>query len=234
MTTLTSTDHALPLVLQRDGACLREGVARSHGRERNWARTKPRTTTTNTAHHQPHRWVEKVGRSIKGSEAPAPTREPRSRRASPRPGTRTRRSAFNVAGLLLLKETAARLIDPGHRDTQRELLHAAGTRNTSPDAASSRDTRPASTACSPGAPTRHPTRTPAQKQQPSRSPPITNDRAPCPSRVTRASPALCAALDRQPRSLRELQASAAHNPALLIWRRYAQLRIKPPCGVPAT
>ena len=70
MTTLTSTDHALPLVLQRDGACLREGVARSHGRERNWARTKPRTTTTNTAHHQPHRWVEKVGRSIKGSEAP--------------------------------------------------------------------------------------------------------------------------------------------------------------------
>ena len=28
---------------------------------------------------------------------------------------------------------------------------------------------------------------------------------------------LCAALDRQPRSLRELQASTAHNPALLIW-----------------
>ena len=38
----------------------------------------------------------------------------------------------------------------------------------------------------------------------------------CPSRVTTASPALCAALDHQPRSLRELHASAAHNPGLLI------------------
>jgi putative transposase len=63
MTTTPSIDRANPLVLQRDGACLREGVARSHGRERNWARTKPRTSTANRPHQQPQRWVEKVGRS---------------------------------------------------------------------------------------------------------------------------------------------------------------------------
>jgi hypothetical protein len=70
MTDLVALDSARPGQLRRDGACLREGVARSHGRERNWARTKPRTTPTNMAHHQPQRWVEKVGRSIKGSETP--------------------------------------------------------------------------------------------------------------------------------------------------------------------
>ena len=43
--------------------------------------------------------------------------------------------------------------------------------------------------------------------------------------MTRASPALCVALGRQPRTQRELQASAAHNPALLIWRRRNQARI---------
>ena len=130
MTTLTSTDHALPLVLQRDGACLREGVARSHGRERNWARTKPRTTTTNTAHHQPHRWVEKVGRSIKGSEAPqvAAQHRPvnrevvehrcdpehvhvgRFQRRRPAPSQRNHRTPHRPR--------------PSH--TQRELLRAAG------------------------------------------------------------------------------------------------------------
>lgn len=44
-----------------------------------------------------------------------------------------------------------------------------GPRTTAPAAASNRDTTSASRACSPVAPTRHPTRTPTQKQQPSRS-----------------------------------------------------------------
>lgn len=71
-----STDHAHAGQLRRDGACLREGVARSHGCEPNWARTTPRTTTTNQANHQPQRWVEKIGRSIKGSETLQDRRHP--------------------------------------------------------------------------------------------------------------------------------------------------------------
>ena len=47
MTDLLSIDHALAALLRRDGACLREGVARWQGRQRNWARTTPRTPTTN-------------------------------------------------------------------------------------------------------------------------------------------------------------------------------------------
>ena len=75
MTTLTSTDHALPLVLQRDGACLREVVARRHGRRRNPARRSPRSslrTPINRLRHSPQRWVEKAGRSIKGSKHRTP------------------------------------------------------------------------------------------------------------------------------------------------------------------
>jgi hypothetical protein len=41
MTGLFTLDSASPGQLRRDGACLREGVARSHGRERNWARSAP-------------------------------------------------------------------------------------------------------------------------------------------------------------------------------------------------
>ena len=71
MTTAPSIDHALPPVLQRDGACLREGVARRHGRRRNPARTTPRSslrTPTNQPRHNAQRWVEKVGRSIKAQK----------------------------------------------------------------------------------------------------------------------------------------------------------------------
>ena len=70
---MTATETILasrPLLLLRDGGSLREGVARRHGRRRNWARTTPRTTPTNTAHKQPQRWVEKVRRSITNSETP--------------------------------------------------------------------------------------------------------------------------------------------------------------------
>ena len=56
--------------LLRDGGWLREGVARRHGRRRNWARMRPRTTPTNTAHHHPQAWCEKVDGSIKGSDTP--------------------------------------------------------------------------------------------------------------------------------------------------------------------
>ena len=75
MIEVTATDTNLasrPLLLLRDGGWLREGVARRHGRRRNWARTTPRTTPTNTAHQQAHAWCEKVARSIKGSETPHP------------------------------------------------------------------------------------------------------------------------------------------------------------------
>src|ERR1035437_2103505 len=72
MTVAPSTSSARPLVLQRDGACLPEGVARRDGCRRNWARTKPRTTITNRPHHNPERLVEKVGRSITNSETPHP------------------------------------------------------------------------------------------------------------------------------------------------------------------
>jgi len=73
MTDLPSTDHARPNQLRRDGACLREGLARSHGRQRNPARMTPRSplrTPTNRPPHHAQRWVEKVGRSITNSETP--------------------------------------------------------------------------------------------------------------------------------------------------------------------
>jgi hypothetical protein len=41
MTIAPSIDRTHPLVLQRAGACLREGVARSHGCQRNWAWSAP-------------------------------------------------------------------------------------------------------------------------------------------------------------------------------------------------
>ena len=64
MTIAPSIDLAVPLVLQRDGACLREVVARRHGRRRNPARRPPRTpsgsfrkTLTVKPHIKPGRWV---------------------------------------------------------------------------------------------------------------------------------------------------------------------------------
>ena len=95
MTIAPSSDRALPLVLQRDGACLREVVARRHGRRRNPARRPPRSslrTLTSRLQHNTHRWVRKVGRSDANSETPQssfrspPTTQadPRSFRPSPR------------------------------------------------------------------------------------------------------------------------------------------------------
>ena len=72
MTTPESTDRAC-LPLGKRGAF--EGVARRHGRRRNPARTTPRSslrTPTNQPRHHAQRWVEKVGRSIKGSDTPHP------------------------------------------------------------------------------------------------------------------------------------------------------------------
>jgi hypothetical protein len=70
MTVLPFTDRAGLLVLQRERAWLREGVARWQGCQRNWARTTPPTTPTDRLVHQPQRWVEKVGRSITNSDTP--------------------------------------------------------------------------------------------------------------------------------------------------------------------
>ena len=70
MSDLHSTDRAR-LPLGKRGAF--EGVARRHGRRRNPARRTPRSslrTPTNQPRHRPQRWVEKCGRSIKGSETP--------------------------------------------------------------------------------------------------------------------------------------------------------------------
>ena len=73
MTHPETTATARDSLLQRDGACLREVVARRHGRRRNPARTTPRSslrTLTNPSRDHNQRWVEKVGRSIKGSDTP--------------------------------------------------------------------------------------------------------------------------------------------------------------------
>jgi len=79
MTDLPGTDHAGVGLLRRDGACLREGVARWQRCQRNAARTMARTTTTNEPNHQPQRWVEKVGRSITNSETPHSRKHPHRR-----------------------------------------------------------------------------------------------------------------------------------------------------------
>ena len=84
MTTAAITDHARSLVLQRDGACLCEVVARRHRRGRNPARFTPRSalrTRANRSRHHAQRWVRKVGRSITNSETPQPH--------APAAGTRT-------------------------------------------------------------------------------------------------------------------------------------------------
>ena len=99
MSNLQSTDRA-HAPLGKRGAF--EGVARRHGRRRNPARTTPRSqlrTPTNPPRRPAQRWVEKCGRSIKGSETPHSTRQsnddPRPARATaatshrPRPPTRT-------------------------------------------------------------------------------------------------------------------------------------------------
>ena len=70
MTTAPRTAQALPLVLQRDGACLREGVARRQGCRRNWAPTSPQTMTTNRPHHHAHHWNKNCVRPITNSETP--------------------------------------------------------------------------------------------------------------------------------------------------------------------
>ena len=70
MSNLQSTDRA-HAPLGKRGAF--EGVARRHGRRRNPARTTPRSqlrTPTNPPRRPAQRWVEKCGRSIKGSETP--------------------------------------------------------------------------------------------------------------------------------------------------------------------
>jgi hypothetical protein len=74
----TSETRAHHPLLGKRGAF--EGVARRHGRRRNPARMTPRSSLrppTNQLRHSPQRWVEKCGRSIKGSETPQPDRGPR-------------------------------------------------------------------------------------------------------------------------------------------------------------
>lgn len=73
MTSPVITAPARPGLLRWDGACLREGVARRPGRRRNPAWMTPRSSLripTNRPRHHNQRWVEKCGRSIKGSETP--------------------------------------------------------------------------------------------------------------------------------------------------------------------
>ena len=70
MTRHADTDRA-QLPLGKRGAF--EGVARRHGRRRNPAWMTPRSslrTPTHQPRHSPQRWVEKCGRSIKGSDTP--------------------------------------------------------------------------------------------------------------------------------------------------------------------
>ena len=70
MSGIHSTDHVRPGQLQRDGARLREGVARSHGSERNRARTEPLTITHNDTRSLPQRRVERAGCSTTNAGSP--------------------------------------------------------------------------------------------------------------------------------------------------------------------
>ena len=67
MTTLQTTNRAC-LPLGKRGAF--EGVARRPWMAGGTGTDDAQSTTANTAHHQPQRWVEKVDRSIKGSDTP--------------------------------------------------------------------------------------------------------------------------------------------------------------------
>jgi len=67
MTTRQSTDHAC-LPLGKRGAF--EGVARRPWMAGGMGTDDARTPATNQPRHSPPRWVEKVGRSIKGSDTP--------------------------------------------------------------------------------------------------------------------------------------------------------------------
>ena len=70
MSGIHSTDHVRPGQLQRDGARLREGVARSHGSERNRARTEPLTITHNDTRSLPRGRVERAGCFTTNSGSP--------------------------------------------------------------------------------------------------------------------------------------------------------------------
>lgn len=70
MTAAQGTDHAGLQMLNWDGTCLRGGVARWQGCQRNWARTTHRRTPTNQPDQQAQGWVEKVARSVKYSDTP--------------------------------------------------------------------------------------------------------------------------------------------------------------------
>ena len=88
----TPETHAHNPLLGKRGAF--EGVARRHRRRRNPARRPPRSSLrppTNPPRHSPQRWVEKVGRSIKGSETPHRThrnRQQHQQSRKPRNGSR--------------------------------------------------------------------------------------------------------------------------------------------------
>jgi len=73
MSDYRTTSPARPLPASGVGGGLREDVARRHGRRRNPAWMTNRSslrTFANRPAHSPQRWVEKCGRSIKGSETP--------------------------------------------------------------------------------------------------------------------------------------------------------------------
>ena len=132
MTTAPSIDHALPPVLQRDGACLREGVARRHGRWRNPARTTPRSslrTTTNQPRHNAQRWVEKVGRSIKGSDTPQLDRDPTGQatleHSAEQIGLTIRLDADNGTLEGFLADSTAGRLDFENIDTDRAFVRRA-------------------------------------------------------------------------------------------------------------
>jgi len=73
-TDLATLDSASPGLLRRDGACLREGVARRPWMAGGMGTDDARSHNQQPARHKPQRWVEKVGRSIKGSDTPQLTR----------------------------------------------------------------------------------------------------------------------------------------------------------------
>jgi hypothetical protein len=87
MTDPQLTTPARPGRLRRDGACLREGVARRPWMAGGMGTHDARATTTNPPRHQPQRWVEKCECSIKGSDTPHNGRPPKPGPPSPQTTT---------------------------------------------------------------------------------------------------------------------------------------------------
>jgi hypothetical protein len=98
MTELFTLDSARPGQLRRDGACLREGVARRPWMAGGMGTDDARSHHQQPARHQPQRVVEKVGRSITNSETPQTSTSRSTTPSPPRGSSNTNESGKRAQG----------------------------------------------------------------------------------------------------------------------------------------